>query len=129
VLELSGFTPGRLSPFDERELLSLGIGITNIVSRTTARADELSPDELARGAARLRAKVRRFAPVTVAVLGVTAYRAAFGRPRASLGEQSESLGGASLWVLPNPSGLNAHHQLADLAKRFRELRGAAERLA
>jgi TDG/mug DNA glycosylase family protein len=127
VLELSGFTARRLSPFDERELLSVGLGITNIVSRTTAKADELSTKELSRGAARLRAKVRRFAPLTVAVLGVTAYRSAFVKPSAGLGLQHEALEGAELWVLPNPSGLNAHHQLADLAEWFRRLRRAADR--
>jgi TDG/mug DNA glycosylase family protein len=126
VLELSGFTPRRFSPFDERELLSVGLGVTNIVSRTTATADELSRDELSRGAARLRAKIRRFAPLTVAVLGVTAYRSAFERPRARLGKQPEPLGGAALWVLPNPSGLNAHHQLPDLADWFQKLRRASD---
>jgi TDG/mug DNA glycosylase family protein len=121
TLELSGFTPRRFSPFEDRELAQLGLGITNIVGRTTASADELSPAELSAGAKRLASKVRRFEPETVAVLGVTAYRTAFGRRHAALGLQPETLSGSRLWVLPNPSGLNAHHQLADLALLFGEL--------
>src|SRR5262249_2940153 len=109
ALELSGFTAARLSPFQESHLLDRGVGITNIVPRTTARADELPPDEPRRGAERLAAKVRRYRPAFVAVLGITAYRAAFDRPEAKLGLQRETLSGAKLWVLPNPSGLNAHH--------------------
>jgi double-stranded uracil-DNA glycosylase len=122
TLELAGLTPRLMSPFEEEELLALGLGVTNIVPRTTARADELSKEELLRGATRLATKVRRFAPRVVAVLGVTAYRMAFGRPKAALGKQPEGLAGAVLWVLPNPSGLNAHYQLSDLARQFRELR-------
>lgn len=122
ALARSGFTKTVLSPFDERELLSLGIGITNVVARASARADELAQEELEAGAAILRRKVARFRPRAVAVLGVTAYRAAFRLRNAQLGLQSETIGGAPLWVLPNPSGLNAHHQLADLARAFRELR-------
>jgi TDG/mug DNA glycosylase family protein len=125
ALERSGFTPRRFSPFEERALLELGIGITNVVARTTASADELTAEELARGARRLTAKVRRYAPRLVAVLGVTAYRVAFARPDATLGPQEEPLAGARLWVLPNPSGLNAHHQLDSLSELFRELRRAA----
>jgi TDG/mug DNA glycosylase family protein len=109
-------------PGDERALLRLELGITNIVARTTARADELAADELTRGASILEEKVRRFHPRAVAVLGVTAYRVGFGRPKAKLGHQEDTLGGELLWVLPNPSGLNAHHQLADLANAFRSLR-------
>jgi TDG/mug DNA glycosylase family protein len=121
TLELSGFTPRRFSPFEDRELVHLGLGITNIVGRTTASADELLPAELVAGARRLAMKVRRFEPETVAVLGVTAYRTAFGRRRAMLGLQPETFSGSRMWVLPNPSGLNAHHQLADLALLFGEL--------
>src|SRR5262245_38236021 len=124
TLEKSGFTPTRLSPFEERKLLRLGIGITNVVARTTARADELTVDELRRGAAVLAAKVLRYRPAFVAVLGVTAFRAAFEKPRATLGLQADEMYGSRLWVLPNPSGLNAHHQLDDLARLFRELRDA-----
>jgi TDG/mug DNA glycosylase family protein len=125
TLEKAGFTPSRLTPFEERKLLRLGIGITNVVARTTARADELTVDELRRGAAVLAAKVLRFRPAFVAVLGVTAFRAAFEKPRAALGLQPDEMYGARLWVLPNPSGLNAHHQLDDLARLFRELHDAS----
>lgn len=125
TLELSGFTPERVSPFDEQRLLDLGLGITNIVARTTATADELSKEELSRGAAQLATKIRRLAPRFVAVLGVTAYRTAFGVPHAILGRQPETLGGAVAWVLPNPSGLNAHYQLPELAAQFRALREVA----
>jgi TDG/mug DNA glycosylase family protein len=126
TLELSGFTPRRISPFEEKELLALGLGVTNIVRRTTATANELSKEELAQGATRLLSKIRRFAPRAVAVLGVTAYRMAFGRPGAVVGPQPEMLATTALWVLPNPSGLNAHYQLADLARQFRELRNALD---
>ena len=125
TLAASGLTPRIFSPSEERELLSLGVGITNIVARTTARADELTGAELVEGAARLTAKVRRYRPRVVAVLGITAYRTAFGRARAALGPQEARIGSSHLWVLPNPSGLNAHHQLADLAREFGKLRVAA----
>jgi double-stranded uracil-DNA glycosylase len=124
TLHAAGFTSRRLSPAEEKELLAAGYGITNLVARATATADELSADELARGARRLAAKVTRYAPAVVAFLGVTAYRTAFGRPRAGLGRQPDRLGPAAVWVLPNPSGLNAHYQLADLARLFAELRQA-----
>ncbi len=122
ALHAAGITPRLLSPYDERELLPLGYGITNLVRRATARADELSPDELVRGARRLRATVKRYAPRVLAVLGVTAYRQAFGQPRAALGRQPEPLAGSVVWVLPNPSGLNAHFQIADLARLFGEVK-------
>jgi TDG/mug DNA glycosylase family protein len=127
ALALSGFTPVQLSPGDDRTLLRLELGITNVVARTTARADELAKEELTRGAAILEEKVRRFRPRAVAVLGVTAYRVGFERAKAQLGQQEETLGGRPLWVLPNPSGLNAHHQLADLAGSFRSLRTSLPR--
>jgi TDG/mug DNA glycosylase family protein len=126
ALARSGFTRVQLSPYAERELLTDGLGITNVVARTTARADELDAGELREGARVLEMKVRRYEPRFVAVLGVTAYREAFARPRAMLGLQEERLGPSRLWVLPNPSGLNAHHQLADLALLFAELRHATE---
>jgi TDG/mug DNA glycosylase family protein len=129
ALERSGLTSRRLSPFEEAELLRFGLGITNIVSRTTARADELSRDELVTGAKRLESKVRRYRPAVVAVLGVTAYRAAFARPGATLGAQLETIAGSRLWVLPNPSGLNAHYQLGELARLFRELDDGVRRRA
>ena len=122
---LSGMTPTRLAPEEERELLRYGLGITNIVARPTARAEELTREELEQGAALLEAKVARLRPRAVAVLGVSAYRTAWRRPKAALGRQPIALSGAVLWVLPNPSGLNAHHQLPDLARRFRELSAAA----
>lgn len=121
ALALSGLTPRRLAPEEEGALLDHGLGITNIVARATARADELTSEELWEGARRLEATVQRFRPRLVAVLGVTAYRTAFQRPRAVLGCQPAPLGGATLWVLPNPSGLNAHYQLPELAARFAEL--------
>jgi TDG/mug DNA glycosylase family protein len=117
-----GFTLRVLSPFEDRLLLDGGYGITNLVARATAAADELTEAELRAGAARLARKVQRWRPRCVAFLGVTAYRAAFRRPRAVLGQQAEMLAGAPLWVLPNPSGLNAHHQLGDLARLFAQLR-------
>ncbi len=126
ALHLAGFTPRVVSPFDDRELLDSGLGITNVVSRGTAAADELTPDELRLGGKRLEAKVRRYEPKFLAVLGVGAYRAAFDRPKAKLGLQDETIGSTRLWVLPNPSGLNAHFQLADLARLLRELKTAAD---
>jgi TDG/mug DNA glycosylase family protein len=122
ALHAAGLTPRLLSPYEERELLDFGYGITNLVARATATADEVRPEELAQGGRRLRAKVRRYRPGCVAVLGVTAYRAAFGRPKATLGRQPELMEGAVVWVLPNPSGLNAHYQLPDLERLFRELK-------
>jgi TDG/mug DNA glycosylase family protein len=111
-----------LRPSEERELLGLGYGITNVVERASAAADELSVDELTTGGKRLRARVRRYKPRYLAVLGVGAYRVAFDRPKAVLGLQSEGIGGTKVWVLPNPSGLNAHYRAADLANLFRQLR-------
>lgn len=99
--------------------LARGIGISNLVQRATARADELSRDELRAGAARLTADVERWAPKVVAVVGLTAYRQGFGRPKAVAGRQAELLGGSELWVVPNPSGLNAHDTVATLAAAYR----------
>jgi TDG/mug DNA glycosylase family protein len=127
ALHRSGFTPRQLSPFEERELLALGCGITNVVARATAAAAELSPDEFARGGRLLRAKVKKYRPRFLAVLGVGAYRAAFARPKAGVGRQEEKLEAATVWVLPNPSGLNANYRPADLARLFRDLREAVER--
>jgi TDG/mug DNA glycosylase family protein len=124
ALALSGFTDRVLSPFEERELLGRGIGITNLVPRATASAAELEAEELRAGARRLERKVRRTHPRGVAFLGLGAYRAALGRPGAEPGPQPERFGGSTLWLLPNPSGLNAHHQLDDLARQFRRLRAA-----
>jgi TDG/mug DNA glycosylase family protein len=121
ALHRSGFTDRQLDPAEERELLACGLGITNVVERATATADEVSAEELATGGRRLEAKVREYRPRWIAVLGIGAWRTAFGRPRAVLGRQEEPLGGASVWVLPNPSGLNAHYRLEGLAAMFHEL--------
>lgn len=126
ALYASGFTDRLLSPFEEHELLKSGYGITNVVKRASATAAELSAEEFVEGGQRLEAKVRRFRPVFLAVLGVSAYRTAFARPKASLGLQPETIAQTSLWVLPNPSGLNAHYQPKDLARLFSELRRATE---
>jgi TDG/mug DNA glycosylase family protein len=119
----AGLTPRQLAPDETAELLRLGIGITNLVNRTTATAAELSADELRTGADRLRATVEHFEPRVVAVLGVSAFRTAFSQPEASIGRQPEPFGHAELWVLPNPSGLNAHYQLPQLVELFSSLRG------
>ena len=122
ALHAGGFTDRVLSPFAERELLKSGYGITNVVARTTASADLLTKEEIVKGGERLRAKVLRYRPRVLAVLGVGAYRTAFNRPKANVGRQEERIGDTVLWVLPNPSGLNANYQAADLARLFRELR-------
>jgi TDG/mug DNA glycosylase family protein len=110
---------------DREYLLSRGLGITNLAPRATARADELSTDDLRAGGARLVTLVAQRQPAVVAVLGITAYRLAFARPRAVLGPQEERLGGVALWVLPNPSGLNAHASLASLAIDYAQAAVAA----
>ena len=124
ALRAGGFTPEVLSPFDEDELLRLGLGITNLVERATARADELSHDELIAGVRRLRRKASRHSPRMIAFLGLSAYRAAFGVPGAVIGPQERTIGRTRTWLLPNPSGLNAHYQLPDLGRVFGELRAA-----
>ena len=125
ALHRSGFTPRLLAPAEQGELPDLGLGITNMVARATARADELTDDEFRDGrrpAARLVATVR---PRWLAVVGITAYRVAFGAPRAAVGPQEATIGDTRVWLLPNPSGLNAHWQLPDLAAEFGRLRAAA----
>ncbi|XXT15296.1 G/U mismatch-specific DNA glycosylase [Sorangium sp. So ce429] len=124
ALHAGGFTDRVLSPSEERELLRLGYGITNVVERATASADELSPEELAAGGVRLAAKVRQYRPRFLAVLGIGAYRSAFGRPQAAPGPQPETIDATRIWVLPNPSGLNASYQPEKLAAMFRALREA-----
>ncbi|XXR64547.1 G/U mismatch-specific DNA glycosylase [Sorangium sp. So ce388] len=124
ALHAGGFTDRVLSPSEERDLLKLGYGITNVVERATASADELSPEELAAGGARLAAKVRRYRPRYLAVLGIGAYRSAFARPQAAPGPQPETIDATRIWVLPNPSGLNASYQPEKLAAMFRALREA-----
>jgi len=126
ALHQSGLTGRLLSPFEERELLDLGLGITNVVAHATATAAELTPADFIKGGGLLRNKIRRFQPRFVAVLGVGAYRAAFAQPKAAIGEQAERIAGARVWVLPNPSGLNANYQLNDLSRLFRVLRRAEE---
>jgi len=125
VLHRAGFTDRILAPWEERELLVRGYGITNLVARATAAAAELMANEFIAGARRLERKVKRFQPGWVAVVGIGAYRMAFGRPRAVIGPQPERLGPARLWLLPQPSGLNANHQMPELTVAFRELRKAA----
>jgi TDG/mug DNA glycosylase family protein len=109
-------------PDEQQQLLGLGLGITNIVARATARADELRPEEFAEGASILNEKIARLQPRWLAVVGVTAYRAAFGRPHAPVGPQDGALGETRVWVLPNPSGLNALWTTPKLVEAFRELR-------
>ena len=125
ALQAAGFTGRLLAPWEESELLPLGLGITNLVARATAGAGELERAELTGGRRGLVRKVRRYRPAWLAVLGIGAYRTAFGRPGARLGRQTETIGSTGLWVLPNPSGLNASHQLPDLARAFARLRRAA----
>jgi double-stranded uracil-DNA glycosylase len=125
ALHQSGFTPRQLRPSEQDQLLSLGLGITNVAPRATARAAELSSAELRAGAAVLAARATEFAPRWLAVLGVTAYRTAFGRVGAVVGPQQDSIGATRVWVLPNPSGLNAHWSPAQLAGAFAQLRDAA----
>lgn len=122
AIYLSGLTPRLLSPDHQGDLLEYGIGITNLVGRTTAIASELSNDELRLGALSLEAKIEHFQPRKVAFLGLSAYRIAFGQPKASVGRQELSVGGSTIWVMPNPSGLNAHYQLADLAAAYGQLK-------
>jgi TDG/mug DNA glycosylase family protein len=126
ALHASGFTPRLFDPSEEHELLALGFGITNVVARATAAADELSDREIIAGGRVLTEKVREFAPKYLAVLGIGAYRIAFDRPDAVVGLQPDTIGKTKLWVLPSPSGLNAHYQGKDLVKVFRALREVAK---
>ncbi|MFE9685420.1 G/U mismatch-specific DNA glycosylase [Streptomyces sp. NPDC006285] len=125
VLHLSGFTPGLLKPAEQEELLSYGLGITNVVARASARADEIGADEYREGGRLLAAKVERLRPRWLAVVGVTAYRAAFDDRKAAIGPQERTFGSTRVWVLPNPSGLNAHWTAATMAEEFGRLRAAA----
>jgi len=126
TLHLSGFTDRLLHPSEEHELLENGCGITSFCKRTTARADELSNEEMIEGGKVLVKKVLEFKPQFLAVLGIGAYRTAFNQPKAHLGLQDKKIGETKIWLLPNPSGLNAHYQLNDLAELFGELRQAVE---
>jgi TDG/mug DNA glycosylase family protein len=125
ALHRSGFTPRLLDPAEDDALLALGLGITNLVNRATARADELTSNELIAGGQRLRATVNAYRPQWLAVVGVTAYRTAFGQKDAKMGPQLQPFGTTRVWVLPNPSGLNAHYDLPALGVAFAELREAA----
>ena len=122
ALHRSGFTPRQLAPWEEADLLGLGLGITNLVARTTAAASELSSAELHDGGSLLVDKLEEYRPNWLAMLGLGSYRAAFGRTTAAMGAQSERLGPSRVWLLPNPSGLNAHYRLNDLAAEFGRLR-------
>jgi double-stranded uracil-DNA glycosylase len=126
ALHRSGFTPRQLRPDEQDQLPGLGLGITNIVDRATARAGELTAAELRDGGRALLAKAARFGPRWLAVVGVTAYRTAFGEPGAAVGPQQLTAGATRVWVLPNPSGLNAHWSPATLAEAFAELREVSQ---
>ena len=127
ALHAAGFTARQLHPSEQESLLDLGLGITNVAARATARADELSAGELAEGGQILAAKVRDLRPRWLAVLGVTAYRTAFNRPKAIVGPQPEQIEATSIWVLPNPSGLNAHWSAPALAEAFAAATGERRR--
>ena len=125
ALHASGLTPRQLAPGEQEQLLALGLGVTNVVPRASARADELTRQEYVEGGRRLAALVAEDRPAWLAVLGVTAYRAAFDAPKAQVGPQDARLGETRIWVLPNPSGLNAHWSATGLAAEFGRLRAAA----
>ena len=129
ALYLSGFTPRRLAPSEQDLLPGFGLGITNLVPRATAQAAELGSAELKAGRDHLAALAGRYRPRFIAIAGVTAYRTAFGQPRAGTGPQPDRLGPARLWVVPNPSGLNAHFSLDAITAAFAEVRAAAQQQA
>ncbi len=126
AIHRAGLTPRLMGPEEDMELLDHGLGVTNVVDRPTRTAAELSREELRDGAAALDELVARYRPRVLAVLGITAYRLGFDRPRATIGLQPERVGGAATWVVPNPSGLNAHYQLPDLARIYGQLRPPAD---
>ena len=128
TLHAAGFTPRLLRPDEDAQLPSYGVGVTNLAFRPTRTAAEISPQELRAGALELERTVRSNQPRLVAIVGLTAYRTAFARPRATMGLQPEQIGGRPLWVLPNPSGLNAHYKPADFARLYAEARAYAGRL-
>jgi TDG/mug DNA glycosylase family protein len=125
TLHEAGFTDRRLAPSDTEAIQAAGLGITNLVARATARADELDDVEIRAGVAPLAALVRAWRPRFVAFLGISTYRIAFGVPKSKVGRQPENFEGAAVWVLPNPSGLNAHYQQPALTAAYAELRAAA----
>ena len=122
VLHLAGFTDRQIDPSEEHELLAMGYGITSLVGRTTARADQLTAEEYVSGGQIVVRKIKKFRPRTVAFLGIGAYRTAFGKPTAKTGLQPEKINDSWIWLLPNPSGLNANYQLDDLVKLFSQMR-------
>jgi double-stranded uracil-DNA glycosylase len=126
ALHASGFTPELFTPDRQDELLALGLGISNVVDRTTARADELTTEEYREGARLLTAKAAHYRPAWIAIVGITAYRTAFARPAAKIGPQDEPIAESRVWALPNPSGLNAHWSAAALAEEFGRFRAVAE---
>lgn len=126
TLHNAGFTPRLFKPSEDVELLAYGYGVTNIVDRATVAAADLTTDELANGGHQLRLKVERYQPKVLAVLGISAYRLAFNQPRAALGRQTEGIGTTPIYVLPNPSGLNAHYTPTDLARVYGEFRQTIE---
>src|SRR5947209_15972165 len=128
ALHAAGFTDRLLSPFEERELLKSGYGITNVVPRATATANQVTKEDFVNGGRRLVAKVLRYRPKFLAIVGLGAYRAAFNRPKAIPGRQNEEIGDTILWVLPNPSGLNANYQQTDLVRLFKELKAELDRI-
>jgi TDG/mug DNA glycosylase family protein len=121
TLHRAGFTDRLLQPSEERALLALGIGITNVCPLASASAESLTPADYASGCAVLRRKLRRYRPRAIAFLGLGAYRIAAGDPNATVGQQERPFAGVVAWALPNPSGLNAHYQLADLVECYRAL--------
>ncbi len=121
ALHGAGLTDRQLDPSEDRELLGYGAGLTNLVARTTARADELEPAEITAGVDLLEAKVQRLRPTAIAVVGVSAFRVGFAEPRARIGRQSRTFGETLIWALPNPSGLNAHYQLPQLVELYAEM--------
>jgi TDG/mug DNA glycosylase family protein len=126
TLHRAGFTPRLFKPEEGTELLALGYGITNIFERATVAAADLTIDELAEGGQQLRARVQHYQPRVLAILGISAYRLAFNQPRAVLGQQPDSIGTTQLYILPNPSGLNAHYTPTDLARVYGEFRQSIE---
>lgn len=126
TLHRAGFTQRQLRPDEQEELLGLGLGVTNVAARATARADELVGEELVEGGRVLRQKVERLRPAWLAVVGIGAYRSAFDARDAVVGPQPETVGDTRVWVLPNPSGLNAHWPAPALAREFARLRAAAD---
>ncbi len=126
ALHGGGFTPHQIAPADDAQLLDYGLGLTNVAARATVAAADLSNDELRAGAPLLVSKIERYQPHWLAILGIGAYRVAFDEPKAIIGRQTRAIGATKIWVLPNPSGLNAHYPPEALAIKFGELRAAIE---